>query len=567
MQPADSKRLMVADNDRTVPIPNTPLGTQQEPGSAESAARRRRLVSATAAVALGVLGLIFLFHPMLRGGFDRLPGDLGDARFNHYLLEHTWLWLLRRADHARFWDLPVFHPEHNVTAYSDTMLSSAPPYWAARVLSLDAATAYQLWFLGWAALNYAGGFLLLRRLAHAPAPAAAIGAFVLAYGGARAIHLTHAQLLPHAFSLACLGALAVLIADRRPRPGVALLAGLAAAAQLWTGFYLGFFLVLGVLATLLAALTLRDTRGQVVAAARRNALGLLSAAVVSLAVLAPLVLHYARAAAALPMRPYEHTWAMIPTPDSWLRMGSASWIYGWLERPALLSQLGPYPGVPIGAGWVTSFCAAVGLWQGRRRPWVRVVLVASAALLLVTLRLGPLAPWRVVWELLPGASAARAVFRVALILLLPMALGVALFLQGRKRRWVAVLCAAAIVVEQGTSPPAYSVREAALRASWLAARVPAGCSSFFFVPMKSTEEAAYPALFYHVDAMAAQLVRGVPTVNGYSGQLPADYPLYEIVVRQPEHHADVQQRLAQWAAQEGLAPPEVCVVEGRVPFL
>jgi hypothetical protein len=409
--------------------------------------------------------------------------------------------------------------------------------------------------------------LLLRRLGQAPPLAAAVGAFVFAYGGARAIHLTHAQLLPHVFSLVSLGALAVVVTDRRPRPAVALLVGLSAAGQLWTGFYLGFFLALGVLAVGAAALAFRDTRGQVAAAARRNARGLLSAAAVTLAVLAPLVLHYARAAAALPLRPYEHTLAMIPTPDSWLRMGWASWTYGWLEQPALLSRLGPYPGVPIGAGWMTSLCAVVGLWQGRRRPWVRVVLVASTALLLLTLRLGPLTPWRVVWELVPGASAARAVFRVALVLLLPMALGVALFLQGRKRRWVAALCAAAIVVEQGTSPPAYDVQEAALRASWLAARVPGECSSFFFVPVKPPEEAAYPALFYHVDAMAAQLVRGVPTVNGYSGQLPDDYPLYEIVVRQPEHHADVRQRLAQWATRKGLAPSEICVVEGRVPFL
>jgi hypothetical protein len=516
---------------------------------------------------VGALGLVFLFHPMLRAGFGRIPGDLGDARFNHYLLEHSWLWLLRRPDHAAFWDLPIFHPERNVLAYSDVMVSAAPPYWAARLLSLDGAAAYQLWFLVWAALDYLGGFLLLRRLARlAPLPAA-VGAFVFAYGGARAIHLTHAQLLPQAFSLVCLAGLAALVTRREPRPGAALMAGLAAAAQLWAGFYLGFFLACGVALCLLAALPFSDTRAEVVAAARRNAAGLLAAAVVTLLALAPLVWHYRAAAAVLPARPYEHTWGMIPAFDSWLRMGPASWLYGWLERPDRLAWLGPHPGVPIGAGWVTTACAAIGLWRGRRQRWVRTVLLASAALLLLTLRLGPLTPWRAVWALVPGAEAARAVFRVALVLLLPLGLGVSLFLQQRRRLWVAGLCAAAIVAEQATSPPAYDVGEAAARAAWIAERVAPSCPSFFFVPVKPPPAAAYPALFYHVDAMGAQLWSGVPTINGYSGQLPTDYPLYEIVVRQPEHHADVRVRLEQWAARRGLALSEVCVVEGEVPFL
>ena len=47
---------------------------------------------------------------------------------------------------AAFWNLPIFHPTPNVTAYSDCYLAVAPAYWLWRALAIFAA-AFASWIL------------------------------------------------------------------------------------------------------------------------------------------------------------------------------------------------------------------------------------------------------------------------------------------------------------------------------------------------------------------------------------------------------------------------------------
>jgi len=506
---------------------------------------------------------------MARGGGDGVVGDLGDSRLQSYFLEHTFLWLAGRADHREFWNLPIFYPRENITAYSDTLLGAAPFYWLWRALSIPVDTAYQLWMLTVAALDFLAALLLLRRGLGFGTLAASTGAFLFAFGGARAIHLTHTQLLPQLYSIVAIYALLEVFrsANSKPRPGLLLVAGLSAVTQLYAGFYLGWFLLFGLAALAAAALLFAASRRDILTVIRRNGAGILFSAAVSLLVLLPLLVHSRRAAAELPVRRWEHTLPMVPTVESWLTLGKRSWLYGWLERPEVMKLFRrQHPDVPIGLGYVTLGCVAVGLWQARDRKWMSAVLVATAALILVTLRLpGDLTAWRVVWLSLPSASAVRAVFRIGVFLLLPAALGLACFLEGVRRRWVAALLAVACIAEQGTTMTTYSKVTARQRADWIAQRVGPGCRAFFFLANREGA-AALPPIYYHVDAMMAQAQRGVPTVNGYSGQFPPGYGLYEIVVRAPEHWQIVHASLRDWMVHERLDPAAVCVVEEPYPF-
>ena len=54
------------------------------------------------AVAVFLVGLVLFFK------FGAIPGDLGDARFNMYVLEHGHRWLMR-LDQS-FWSAPFFIP-------------------------------------------------------------------------------------------------------------------------------------------------------------------------------------------------------------------------------------------------------------------------------------------------------------------------------------------------------------------------------------------------------------------------------------------------------------------------
>ena len=73
-------------------------------------------------ILLLIVGLLFFCYPMILSYGDAMPGDLGDARFINYVLEHGWLYIQRQELHYDFWTLPFFYPNSNTLAYSDIML-------------------------------------------------------------------------------------------------------------------------------------------------------------------------------------------------------------------------------------------------------------------------------------------------------------------------------------------------------------------------------------------------------------------------------------------------------------
>jgi hypothetical protein len=109
---------------------------------------------------------------------SRIPGDLGDARLNNYVLEHGFRWLAGRD--PSFWDAPFFFPAANVIAFSDSHLGTLLLYAGLRTLGLDREGAFQAWVLVLSSLNYIACFLVLRRLSLGTLGAAA-GAFVFSF--------------------------------------------------------------------------------------------------------------------------------------------------------------------------------------------------------------------------------------------------------------------------------------------------------------------------------------------------------------------------------------------------
>ncbi|MCA9072920.1 MAG: hypothetical protein KDA84_28550, partial [Planctomycetaceae bacterium] len=83
-------------------------------------------------------GVVSAFHPMLLSGFQRIQTDPGDTRFNHYVLEHSYRWVIGEPLHRELWNPPIFAPQDNVLAYSDTLLAVAPIYWGLRGMGIDA---------------------------------------------------------------------------------------------------------------------------------------------------------------------------------------------------------------------------------------------------------------------------------------------------------------------------------------------------------------------------------------------------------------------------------------------
>ena len=136
-------------------------------------------------------------------------------------------------------------------------------------------------------------------------------------------------------------------------------------------------------------------------------------------------------------------------------------------------------------------------------------------------------PWKAVWALVPGAGAVRYTFRSRLVANLFVALMVArILMELGHRRVVAVPLGAFVIAEQASSvwPPVMS-RQAGL--AWIqavpppAGRLPRVLSGAERIPGRKEG-------FEHQDnAMLFAVVRGIPTINGYSSWFPDGWDMEE----------------------------------------
>ena len=128
-------------------------------------------------------------------GPDRalIPGDLGDARFNNYILEHFHRFITGRT--AAYWDAPFMYPWKNVIALSDNLLGTAPVYSAFRSMGLSREGAYQAWILAMFALNYWCCTIALRKWGGNWVLAACAG-FIFAFGIHNIGQINNLQTLP-----------------------------------------------------------------------------------------------------------------------------------------------------------------------------------------------------------------------------------------------------------------------------------------------------------------------------------------------------------------------------------
>ena len=499
--------------------------------------------------------LLLAFHPMLFSGFERIPGDLGDARFINYLLEHNWRWLLREPLHRDLWCPPFFYPVTNTAAYSDLLLSAAPFYGCWRALGFPLDTAFCLWLLTVSSLNYLTMYILLARGFRLRSLAAALGALLFTAGNSRVAEILHPQLYVHFYSVVAVYALvgffeANMRAEPRPRSPAAWCGVfcLAFVLQIYASFYLGWFLFLALLLAVVVGCRCTPARQRLFAVLRHHRWAITGWSMAAAALAAPLAWHYLLAARDVGLRDWGSVASGLPSPPSWFLLAPGNWLYGWL-RP-----WGDEPG--LGIGLLTTLLAAWGLWQNRKKPAFFFLLGTAAAIILLVTRLGPFTLWFLVYLAVPGGAAVRAGYRICLVILFAAAIGVAVVVHQRKSRWLAAALTLLCVLEQGRTSPTFSRGESRCRVQRTAARVPQGCRAFLYTPGGDPDNLVETAAA-HLDAMEAGLEIGVPTINGYSGSFPPHYSFANPLIRAGEGLGGLDARRIEWCERHGLDPDSV----------
>jgi hypothetical protein len=207
----------------------------------------------------------------------------------------------------------------------------------------------------------------------------------------------------------------------------------------------------------------------------------------------------------------------------------------------------------LGVGLVTTAVVIATLYRERRRPGVRLLgLVAISIIALAVMYRGGVTPWSLVFRAVPGANAIRAVSRIGILLLLPAAVALALFVE-RGGRWRVALAALALL-EQGQRLVSYDKQATRAQMLALARQVPASCPAFFYSPVGS----ARPNFETQLDAMWAALESGRPTVNGYSSNFPPGWDLLQHNIAAEADRARLSAALEAWAKSRGIDPASLC---------
>ncbi|MBK9722908.1 MAG: hypothetical protein IPO78_15035 [Saprospiraceae bacterium] len=140
-----------------------------------------------------IAGLILVPFNILGFNFNYMPGDLGDGRFNNYILEHNFQYLIGNIE--SYWNAPFMFPVKQVICYSDNLMGSSPFYIIFRFLHFDREFSYQAWLLVICILNYLSCYIFLWEWTKNKY-AAVLGAFIFAFSIALQSQVTHTQVFP-----------------------------------------------------------------------------------------------------------------------------------------------------------------------------------------------------------------------------------------------------------------------------------------------------------------------------------------------------------------------------------
>ena len=367
-------------------------------------------------------------------------------------------------------------------------------------------------------------------------------------------------------------------------------AGIALNVQLLTSFYIGWFFIFGSLLFLSLSLVFERSRVLILDALYFHRRTVAASAVVFLVGFIPFVLIYLPAVRSTSW--YGLLPEYIPEMKSFLLMADGNYIWRSVTAAILARGSTQDWGRRIGVGLVPSIAWIVAsilsirqlakefrnsqsgtkrditkvYWHDLGRTFLALLILSTNIFFVLGLR----TPWRLVYGLVPGAKAIRAVARYVIVLALPMAVVFAFAVQYgidqivSRKDALARAClgvALCLIVTFGVFEQLndgyemyYSIPDENARIEKLASQLPRDCSVFYVAAATSTKEEEFEEQNAMHDAMLVSVRTHVPTLNGRSGQYPKGWSLRNIKATEYEN------RVQQWIRQNKISG-KVCRLE------
>lgn len=275
-------------------------------------------------------GIYFVTFNTIGASLVYLPGDLGDTRFNLYLLEHAHLFFTGQLDN--YWNASFMYPERNVISYSDNLLGTAPFYSVFRIIGCNRETSFQLWFILLVVLNYSACYFFLNYL-FKNKYAAVLGAFVFAFSMSLQSQIGHAQTVPRFAIPLALWAGLIYIRELKPRYFFACV--LLLVYQIYCGIYLGFMLSVPIAILLFYSLFNQRSLYKIRIKDKSWIIRMIGAAAINIFFLLALMLPYFERASETGFYSYEVIYQSVPTVKSFFFSCRGSYVWEFLNELAI----------------------------------------------------------------------------------------------------------------------------------------------------------------------------------------------------------------------------------------
>jgi hypothetical protein len=473
-------------------------------------------------VSVLILGYVIYVMPIFGWNFEYIPGDLGDSRLNNYFLEHAHKWI--SSEVQSFWNAQFFYPVENVMSYSDNHLGSFLIYSVFRLLGCDRELSYQLWFLIGIALNYYSIILLLRQY-KLNCTAVIFGAFLFAFSAIAVYHMeAHSQLL-YRFALP-------LIWYFHERYRATLNASnvyymyACLALQFYLSIYIGYFAVLLMFGYYIAEVfsSPNSRRQKLEELMRVEWRGM----VFFVVLVFPLLYPYAIASLMYGVKnSKEVVLSMLPRMESYILNPAASPIIGSTYNDvsfAMKNEHFMYFGAfPLGVvGYFT-----LRICRGGLSNRYLYAICSFWFVFAVTFNSNGYSLYKVIL-MIPGVDSIRAMARVSLVMLLPISVLVAVYvdqlqlnIKNNISRGVFLLCMVGVFLLENKVAPYHFKKEAAKeRVAAVLSILPQHLPGNTVLVYLNPNVGAGDVYLTELDIMLTAQALGVPTLNGYSGRAP-----------------------------------------------
>lgn len=527
-----------------------------------------------------VVALSLFFRRVIASGFDLGFSDRADGIIEVSILEH-WRNVLAGAS---TWNVTnYFHPYPATLGYNDGYFLYGLVYAFWRLFA-DPFLADTLNLATFKTIGFFAAYALVARSLRWGRGAGLLVAFLFTNANGLMVQAGHAQLQSIALlPVAMLLAVAIARAEREGRRTAACFAaaGLAVllAAWLFTAFYMAWFTIFfgAVFVLCWAVLSGRWRPMALLRVVVRHHRVLEVGGIVFAVAVIPFLTVYLPKARETGGQAYSAVLHYLVRPLDPINVGTSNYVWGWLIRSLgdAMTEGEHNTGIPL----LLFALGAGALWQaivrGRavgREPVDPVFRSFAAAILLcwlLTIRIGSVSAWALVYELVPGAKGMRVVLRFQLFLILPVLLLVVGAWRTRARDWAArrpVLLTGALallVAEQfGNDVPVAVSRSLDGAVLWSIPAPPKDCASFYVVAARRDAppyiDAEHEALYPHnVDAMLLAEHWRLPTINGFSTFKPLDWDFADPAA------ANYDSRVATFAVRHSLN--KVCRLDVRAP--